>query len=160
MFCFHPGGLEFAIARRQGHTPRLSVEFLNWAANKVCGENEDGGFFSDMWNGYSRYGICAASEFLYQSNFEVTQSSPPEALADAKKRLGLGLQPNWIKEWDVKTGLTAAQFGSIKNHARRGMACLQRLALAKTGEMVGQRASDVRSRGSSGWSQYSACRIS
>src|SRR5689334_8337835 len=46
------GALEFAIAQRQGRTPRLSVEFLNWAANKTCGEDEDGGFFSDLWNGY------------------------------------------------------------------------------------------------------------
>src|SRR5262245_20052750 len=38
------GALEFAIAKRQGHTPRLSVEFLNWAANKACGNTNDGGF--------------------------------------------------------------------------------------------------------------------
>src|SRR5690349_13316120 len=41
------GALEFAIARRQGHSPRLSVEFLNWAANRVRGQDQDGGFFSD-----------------------------------------------------------------------------------------------------------------
>jgi hypothetical protein len=64
------GALEFAIAKRQGHTPRLSVEFLNWAANKACGEDVDGGFFSDMWKGYSQYGICTASEFPYQAKFD------------------------------------------------------------------------------------------
>lgn len=40
--------LEYAVAKRQGHTPRLSVDFLNWAANKVSGDMADGGFFSSM----------------------------------------------------------------------------------------------------------------
>lgn len=114
------GALEFAIARRQGHTPPLSVEFLNWAANKVCGDNEDGGFFSDMWKGYAAYGICAASEFPYQNKFEPSRWPPPEALADAKKRLGLGLRPNWIKEWNVKTGLTETEFAAIKSALHQG----------------------------------------
>src|SRR5579859_1689842 len=108
------GALEFAIARRQGHSPRLSVEYLNWAANRVRGQDQDGGFFSDMWNGYTRYGICAAAEFPYQSQYESSHWPPPEALSDAKKRLGLGLRPNWIKAWDVNTGLTDSEFLAIK----------------------------------------------
>jgi len=36
------GALEFAVAKRQGSSPRLSVEFLNWASNKTCGDAEDG----------------------------------------------------------------------------------------------------------------------
>ncbi len=108
------GALEFAVARRQGQTPRLSVEFLNWAANKVCGQDEDGGFFSDIWKGYANYGVCAASEYGYRTTFDPTSSPPPEAIADAKKRLGLDLRPEWIKEWNVNTGLTEAQFTSIK----------------------------------------------
>src|ERR1700694_4258590 len=38
------GALEFAVAKRQGHCPRLSVEFLNWSANRACGDKDDGGF--------------------------------------------------------------------------------------------------------------------
>jgi hypothetical protein len=114
------GSLEFAIAKRQGHTPRLSVEFLNWAANKTCGKDEDGGFFSDLWNGYAKYGICAASELPYQSRFDPSATPPPEALADAKKRLGLGLRPNWIKKWDVTTGLSESVFLAIKTTLAKG----------------------------------------
>ncbi len=51
------GALEFAVAKRQGHCPRLSVEFLNWAANKACGRAQDGGFFSDMGKGFAAYVI-------------------------------------------------------------------------------------------------------
>ncbi|HVV71009.1 MAG TPA: C1 family peptidase, partial [Verrucomicrobiae bacterium] len=114
------GGLEFAIAKRQGHTTRLSVEFLNWAANRTCGEDEDGGFFSDIWNGYARYGVCAANEFPYQASFDASLSPPPEAVADARKRLGLGLRPNWIKAWNVNTGLTDEEFIVVKRTLAKG----------------------------------------
>ena len=114
------GALEFAMGKRQGDTPRLSVEFLNWAAGRVRGQAQDGGFFSDMWEGYSRYGICARSEFPYQSSFNSSTWPPPEALADAKKRLGLGLRPNWIKSWNVSTGLSDAEFVAIQRTLSQG----------------------------------------
>ena len=47
------GALEFALAKRQGQGTRLSTEFLNWAANKECGDADDGGFFSDLWKGFA-----------------------------------------------------------------------------------------------------------
>ncbi len=108
------GALEFAAAKRQGHTPRLSVEFLNWAANETCGDREDGGFFSDLWKGYEAFGVCAAEDCPYAPKFDPNFTPPPEALADAKTRLGLGMRINWIKEWDVRTGLTDAHLESIK----------------------------------------------
>lgn len=114
------GALEFAIAQRQGHTPRLSVEFLNWAANKTCGDREDGGFFSDLWKGYSAYGICTAEEGPYQARFDASLTPSPEALADAKPRLHYGLRLNWIKEWDVTTGLTKSQLQRIQQTLDRG----------------------------------------
>ena len=132
------GALEFAIAHRQGHTPRLSVEFLNWAANKARGEDQDGGFFSDMWNGYSKYGICAASEFPYEKAFDNSHSPPPEALADAKKRLGLGLRTNWIKAWNVNTGLSEAEFLAIKRTLSRGWPVCGGLRWPKKEQWVGK----------------------
>jgi hypothetical protein len=108
------GAIEFAVAKRQGHSPRLSVEFLNWAANKSCGDTNDGGFFSDLWRGFTNHGICATSDWPYQPALNPTNPPPPEASADAKTRLGLGLRFNWIKEWDVNTGLTDAHVSAIK----------------------------------------------
>ncbi len=106
--------LEFAVAERQGHCPRLSVEFLNWAANKACGNSKDGGFFSEMWKGFSAYGICLDEDLPYKREFDATLTPPIAATADAKTRLGLGLRLHWIKEWDVKTGLTDAHVAAIK----------------------------------------------
>jgi hypothetical protein len=108
------GALEFAVAKRQGHCPRLSVEFLNWAANKACGHTNDGGFFSEMWKGFSAYGICLEEDLPYKAEFNPATLPPLAAMANAKTRLGLGLRLHWIKEWDVKTGLTDAHIAAIK----------------------------------------------
>lgn len=114
------GALEYAVAQRQGHTPRLSVEFLNWASNQACGDNDDGGFFSDLWKGFAQYGICAEEAMPYQAKFEPTHPPSAGALAEAKTRLALGLRLHWIKAWNVNTGLTEAEFDGVKRTLARG----------------------------------------
>jgi len=114
------GALEFAVAKRQGHTPRLSVEFLNWAANEACGDTEDGGFFSDLWKGFAAYGLCAEADMPYESKLDPSRQPSAAALADAKTRLSLGLRLHWIKEWNVKTGLTDEHFTAIKQTLANG----------------------------------------
>src|SRR5690348_12337839 len=112
--------LEFAVAKRQGQTPRLSVEFLNWASNKACDDSHDGGFFSDLWKGFATYGICAETEMGYETKFKPNGQPSAVALADAKTRLALGLQLHWLKPWDVKTGLTPAAMAAIKQTLANG----------------------------------------
>src|SRR5690349_12082470 len=112
--------LEFAVAKRQSHTPRLSIEFLNWAADKVRGDTGDGGFFSDQWKGFSAYGICAETEMPYESKFDPARQPSASALAEAKTRLSLGLRLHWIKEWNVNTGLTTEELGAIKRTLQTG----------------------------------------
>lgn len=106
--------LEYAVAKRQGHGTRLSVEFLNWSANQVCGDSADGGFFSDLWKGFAAYGLCAEGDMPYQPAFNPNELPGAAALADAKTRLGLGLRLHWIKEWNVNTGLTDEHLKSIR----------------------------------------------
>jgi hypothetical protein len=108
------GALEFAAAKREGHGTRLSVDFLNWAANKVCGDQEDGGFFSDLWKGFADYGICVESNMPYAAKFDPARPPAATALAEAKARLDLGLRLHWIKEWNVNTGLTEEHLAGIK----------------------------------------------
>ncbi len=112
--------LEFAVAQQQGRGSRLSVEFLNWAANKVCGDTNDGGFFSDLWKGFAAYGICAEENMPYQPKFDPAQPPTAAAMADAKTRLALGLQLHWIKRWNVRTGLNNDQFAGIKRTLDQG----------------------------------------
>ena len=112
--------IEFATAKRQRRGQRLSVEFLNWASNQACGDKEDGGFFSDLWRGFTTYGICTEEEMPYRAVFDPAQSPSAAAMADAKPRLGLGLRLHWIKEWDVKTGLADSQVTGIKHVLDQG----------------------------------------
>jgi hypothetical protein len=112
--------LEFAVAKRQGHSPRLSVEFLNWASNKACGDTDDGGFFSDLWKGFAAYGVCAEEEMRYAAKLDLEKQPTPEAMADAKVRLALGLRLHWIKEWNVNTGLTDDHITAIKRTLASG----------------------------------------
>jgi hypothetical protein len=114
------GALEFAVAHREGKATRLSPEFLNWAANRVSGNEQDGGFFSDLWKGYVAHGICSESAMPYRARFE--PGKPPDAAAvdDARARLALGLRLNWIKEWNVNTGLTDEHMARIKRTLDQG----------------------------------------
>ncbi|HWI58958.1 MAG TPA: hypothetical protein VNZ22_17165 [Bacillota bacterium] len=114
------GALEFAVARHEGRGTRLSVEFLNWAANQTCGDAHDGGFFSDLWKGWAAYGVCPETTFPYQASFDPAKAPPAEALAEAKARLKLGLRLHWIKEWNVNTGLTDAHCLALKRTLQAG----------------------------------------
>lgn len=114
------GALEYAAAHRQRHGTRLSVEFLNWAANQVRAEAADGGFFSDLWAGFAAWGICADAEMPYRQTFEPAPPPSVAASADARTRLALGLRRNWIKEWDVTTGLTDAHLTAIRHALSQG----------------------------------------
>lgn len=112
--------LEFAVARTKGDGERLSEEFLNWASNQAVGEPADGGFFSDLWKGFERFGVCAESAMPYREKFEPDAPPSADATAQAAATQKLGLQLHWIKEWDVNTGLTAEHLASIKKTIASG----------------------------------------
>ncbi len=114
------GALEFAAARRQGRTPRLSVEFLNWAANQTRSKPRDGGFFSELWIGFATRGICAETQMTYAVTFDPAREPGPAALDEARASLDLGLKLHWIKRWDVKTGLTPEALAAIKQTLAAG----------------------------------------
>ena len=106
--------LEFAAASKQHHGERFSVEFLNWGAQKIVGKAKDGGYFSDLWSAFAVYGICLEGTLPYRAEFDPALAPAPEVLAEAKTRLALGLRRHWIKEWNVKTGLTGEQLLAVK----------------------------------------------
>jgi C1A family cysteine protease len=108
------GALEYAIACRQGQGQRLSVEFLNWAAHRAASRTADGGFFSELWEGYAAYGICPEVELPYREQYDAALEPDARALAAARDLQRLGLRWHWIKEWDVKSGLTDVQLTALK----------------------------------------------
>lgn len=114
------GALEFALARQHHAGTVLSVEFLNWAANATRTQTRDGGFFSELWAGFERHGICAETNWPYQPNFDAgfRPNEQVQALAHAAAKAQLRLE--WIKPWNVTTGLTDEQFQAIKRTLARG----------------------------------------
>lgn len=112
--------IEFALGRQQRRDARLSVEFLNWASNRAIRDERDGGFFSDLWRGFERYGICDEEEMPYAAKFDASLRPSPAALAQARQRLEAGLELHWIKPWDPHRGLTDGQFAAVKETLGKG----------------------------------------
>lgn len=113
------GAIEYALACERPLRPVLSVEFLNWASNQVLHENQDGGFFSDLWTGFLQYGLCAEAEFPYAPQYDMQRTPSPSAMEQARALVGQGWQMHWIKRWNVQTGLTDDQFLEIKQTLAR-----------------------------------------
>jgi len=111
--------IEYAVATKQQHATRLSVEFLNWAANQVGNAPIDGGMFSELWKGYAAHGICPEAAMPYSDSFNPADKPDKKAIADAEKFRALGLQLHWIKEWDSGQGASDEQLAKIKKTLER-----------------------------------------
>lgn len=114
------GALEYAMTNERQQGERLSVEFLNWAANQTGRGAKDGGFFSEMWDGFASHGICAETEMPYLADFDSARTPAPEVRTEAKEKLALGLRRHWIKQWNVNTGLSDGEFIMIKKTLQEG----------------------------------------
>ncbi|MCC2672469.1 MAG: Papain family cysteine protease [Armatimonadetes bacterium] len=108
------GAIEFATAAKQGRGTPLSVEFLNWAAHRAVRRRADGGFFSEIWQGYEKFGICPEEALPYRPAFDPELLPQVSAVRKAQEARSLGLRMQWIKEWDVRTGLTDAQLAGVR----------------------------------------------
>ncbi len=113
------GALEYALAHKQGTGTRLSVEYLNWASNQVLREMRDGSFFSDLWRGFTQYGVCPEADLPYRDKFD-PELRPDETARDhARMMHEIGFEMHWIKRWNPKTGLTDKQLLAIKRVLNR-----------------------------------------
>jgi C1A family cysteine protease len=113
--------IEYALGKQQQRrSSRLSVEFLNWASNRAIRESRDGGFFSDLWKGFERYGICDEEQMPYADEFDPTRRPTKAALTDARRCRGAGLRLYWIKPWDPTHGLSDEQFAAVQDTLRQG----------------------------------------
>jgi len=113
------GALEYALAARRGRATRLSVEFLNWASNRALRETVDGGFFSDLWRGFTIYGTCPDEDLPYQAEFDPRLTPSEKARDHARLLHELGFRLHWIKPWNPNTGLTEEQLVAIKRVLNR-----------------------------------------
>jgi len=108
------GAIEYALASQQRTGTVMSVEFLNWAANQTRQNQRDGGFFSEIWSGFETNGICAETNLPYRVDYD-SRLQPDLAIRSlARTATNAHLRLEWIKPWDVTTGLTESQFQEIK----------------------------------------------
>jgi len=115
------GAIEYALAqKRQQGGLRLSVDYLNWASNRASGRGEDGSLFSDLWEGFERYGACPEEDMPYQIVFTARRRPSKTARATARAALEAGLQIHWIKLWDPNKGLSEAEFAEVKKALAAG----------------------------------------
>ena len=96
-----------------GETTPLSVEYLNWAANRIDGKDFDGSFFNFAIDGMALHGICADDYMPYATRFSAKAEPSEKAKANALSRKN-GNQI-WIKKWDPTNGVTEEQLNEIRN---------------------------------------------
>jgi len=100
---------------------RLSPEFLIWAARQATGHKGEQAMFFEAVHGLNVFGICTEEHLAYtdQANTDGKRQPPKAALADAKERAQRWIV-HWIKRWDLKQPLTAAQLRAIKETLAAG----------------------------------------
>jgi mono/diheme cytochrome c family protein len=111
---------EFECARSsKAPHPKLSEEFLIWAARAATGHKQEQAMFYEAVHGLNTYGICTAEQMPYAQTIDVNRKPSAAALADGKERSGRW-QANWIKRWDVKRPMTAVDIEAIKKAIDNG----------------------------------------
>ena len=112
--------LEYLYAKNQIFmNPDFSEEYLNYASNKAIGQYADGGFFDALGLGYQNYGIVNEAQAPYHSSY-----NPPFVASQSLLQTGEAISPrfkvNFIKPWDVTTGLLASQVQAIETQLKAG----------------------------------------
>ena len=113
--------IEYALAKSGQPGNCLSVEFLNWASNQAAGEADDGSFFSDLWSGFEKHGVCDEEEMPYCDQFDPERQPSPGGF---DQRTTDGPRPDltlhWIKPWDPNKGLNDEQLAAVKATLQAG----------------------------------------
>jgi hypothetical protein len=109
--------LEFAFSRYTGKSVRLSVEYLNWAANQATGHATDGQFFHNCLAGFGKFGICYNADMPYATKFDAKLAPSEKAMANAHELRATAdriIRLHWIKRLKPKAPMTDAQLHEIR----------------------------------------------
>lgn len=108
--------LEFAASKQAGQGRPLSVEYLNWAANQVIGNqtHDRGQFFHHLLAGFERYGACPEADLPYHHRFDPAVAPTPEVEAKARELAAAGLVVHWIRPLTHEQGLSDGQFHEVR----------------------------------------------
>ena len=114
------GVAEYEVGRESlRRPPRLSEEFLIWAANEASGMTGDQAMFYKAVHGLNALGICSDELMPYESSSDATRRPSPTALTNAKEE-SWRWQAHWIKRWDVQNPLSPPQILAIREALAAG----------------------------------------
>ncbi len=101
--------LEFLFATQKGFgiATDFSEEYLNTMKNVACNIKKDGGFFSQIAQGYAMYGIYMTGLVPYKAAYDPNYKVPNEYVAVAMK--WDRAKSHFIKEWNPNNGASQIQ---------------------------------------------------
>lgn len=111
-------GMEFALSKSIDEGVGLSEEYLNWAANQVSGDAEDGATFAELQRGFAKWGIAEEREMPYRRAFNPFAAPTPSARDSARQVWDLKPKWNWLAR--DRDRLIAADIAALKRVLRRG----------------------------------------
>ena len=104
--------LQFVLATTKGFSPgEFSPEYLNYVKNLANHTSTDGGFFTEINEGYGRFGIYLEAQVPYRSPYDPRYRVPEAYIALAQN--WPRLKPDVIKDWDNTKGATDEEVGEI-----------------------------------------------
>ena len=107
------GLAEFEWANSNPQKPkRLSPEYLVWAANEVVGDSGESAMFFQATHALQTLGICSEAHMPYEGTWDPKRRPSMRAIADARTRNQWTVE--WVKRYDVTSGLSEAQFRTMK----------------------------------------------
>ncbi|MGV3617193.1 MAG: C1 family peptidase [Fimbriimonas sp.] len=111
---------EYMTAKKTGKKNLdLSEEYLNFVGDIAAGSKKDGGFYSDLNDGYQGWGNAPESALPYQSSYNPAISVPEElAKAGASQSK---LSADFIKEWDPNRGANDAELQKVLANLDQGI---------------------------------------
>jgi hypothetical protein len=107
------GVADFESARYSPGQPRLSEEFLIWAAKAATGKTREQSMFYEAVYGLNMRGICDQALMPYVASSDAERQPSPKAMGDARQRT-VRWQEHWIRRWDVTRPMSAGQFLGLK----------------------------------------------
>jgi hypothetical protein len=100
---------------------RLSPEFLIWAAHQATGHKDEQAMFYEAVHALNAFGICTEEQMAYSEkpNTDGKRKPSKAGLTDAKEHAHRW-KVNWIRRWETKHPLTAAEFRALKEALAAG----------------------------------------
>jgi len=99
--------------------PRLSEEFLIWAAKDASGKTREQAMFYEAVSGLNLLGICDRALMPYIKSDDAHRRPSPRAMADARTR-AQRWRVGWIRRWNLREPVSDGQFFQLKRALVKG----------------------------------------